>query len=1146
MSRESLKLYLPCMIFSVRVVLGPSENLTKLEKLVLRAVREGADTVDVLEKLFAIGSRPTLRLVLGLFDRGQLSVDLERGTIRLGPQVVDAIADNKLEKLSSTDTHSDSLQLMYDLVAGTVFRCRSRARRVRSGYTLSPLLSKDSFRKVDKARLLRVAGEIVRKRTTRAGRGLKVLELGLDLPQTPSDASSGEHRVIEIEVRVQQDEASDYVKITILYPDDLGSLTQRRLEEELTRLVNLPEPPLALKNLRDRPESVRLESSVDLKRRAEDLCMLVSRLEGADPGTFDEWQSSLASHAGALETALSEHRSCGLEHDVVTDQQKQVDRINDVIGRSRRQVVLACPFLHYDPTMQYREAIERAARRGVRIFLLWGVGPAARRLALDPGLTNWFDGLRERHPDRFYWSLREANVHAKFVVGDASELFVTSYNFMNKRPDEVFELGVWVGTSGTGDKKRRSEADLPVICAPALNALKIAWEKFSAAYDRQRMLVDAVKYGGREPAADGEEVWPTRSAVQGAGDETRRQTDRLWRKRWQDYAERTSVTVRGLGTTFEVVRDARHRELLYDALRTARHRVVGFSDRLSSAVVNRRFLDELNACLQRGARVVLLCQRPEASSLRQLRELERTSGDALQVLVAGGREADDEVGGKNHAKFLVADDTAVVTSFNFLSFAADDAGPDRHRLSTEVGLALRGGRAADQVLEAVRRRWPAIPLVDRIPGEDAEPREPVAAIPGAAPTTRDVGRLLGEIAAALRETAGSKGNQDEAQLRAERLREWFAGAPSWQAALSETEDFRVAAPPFMDQVIACFLDAWAKYIPRESAAEWIRNLIESLWWEKEKHDAMGVLVLLSLLGSNELSPAIPPPEIAELTAQHDLLGTTSARFSDVALEIEVTPNPAARQAVAALAIPQVVFLDDGPVEALELLTQKLQDGLAGWAQAAIGFREVHPAASREHFQALVDVEATRTRCDELHDALCSGLEKACALNLNFMVFKLTWPQLRSGEMGLDRLLKAAREEDVAHVAAFVDECRKQYGKGRRAAGKMLDAAVAEGAAKIAAQYRRIEGKFRGVCLDHLNDVLRLTQEWVQAARTVKEKSAVIDSEALRALVLSIVEQKPAVEEQHRAAEESRSFEGPLLGRMIRELEPVWQLEGKLK
>lgn len=1141
MSREPLKLYLPCTIFSVRVILGPSRNLTKLEQLVLRAVSGGADTLGGLERLFAIGSRPMLRLVLGMLDSGYLAIDLETGILRVGQEVVEAVAENRLDQLSSTDTRAESLTLMYDLVAGTVFRCRSRARNVRSGYTLSPRLPMSSFRKIDKARLLRVADEIVRKWKTRADRELKVLELGLDLQQAPSDASSGEHRVIETEVRVQRDEVSGYLKITVLYPDDLGSLARRRLEEELTRLVNLPEPPLALKNLRDRPELVRLEGSLDLKRGVDDLHALLSRLANADQGTFDEWQSSLADHAAELETALSEHRSCRLEHVVVSDQQEQVDLINTVIRRCGRQLVLACPFLRYDPMMQYRDAIEQAVDRGVRVFLLWGLGSATQGPEPDPGgLTNWFDGLKERYPDRFYWCLREANVHAKFVIGDASELFVTSYNYLNKHPDTVFELGMWIGTPGTSERNRRSQDDLQMTCFPALNALRIAREKFPADDDRQRMLIDAVDYGGWEPgAADGSGGWPTRSSAERTDNATRLQMDRLWRKKWQDYAERLSATLLGLGTTFEIVRDARHRELLYDALRTAHHRVVVLSDRLSSAVVNRRFMDELKACLQRDVRVVLLCHQPEASPLRELRELEGACGDSLQVLVAQGSGASGEISGKNHAKVLIADDAAVVTSFNFLSFAADDFGPDRHRLSTELGLALRGGRAADQVLEAIRHRWPAISLVDKGPVEGVEPQVPVAVAPADSPIARDVERLLEEIAATVQKAAYTPGNQVKA--RAKSLSEWFDGAPSGEVALLELADLHVAAPPFMDQAIACFLAVWIDRIPPESATAWIRKLIELLWWEKE--DAMGVLVLLSLLGGNGLSLAIPPPEIAELTAQYDLLGAASTRFVDVALEIEEARNSAMRQAAAALAIPQVIYLDDGPIEALELLTQSLQDGLAGWAQAAVRFREVHPATgqSREQLQAIVDFEAMRTRCGELHKALCLHLEKACALNLDFMVFKLTWPHLRRGEMGLDRLLEAARKKDVDHVAAFVAKCRERYGKGPGVADRMLDTAVAEGATRIAQQYRHIQGKFRGKCLDHLNDVLQLTREWVQATRAVERNAAVSDPEALKALALSIMKHKSAVEELYRTVAESRSFEGPLLGRMIRELEPIWQL-----
>src|SRR5271157_1638350 len=90
----------------------------------------------------------------------------------------------------------------------------------------------------------------------------------------------------------------------------------------------------------------------------------------------------------------------------------------------------------------------------------------------------------------------------------------------------------------------------------------------------------------------------------------------FWRLRWQQYRTGMARAIAALRTTFRIVRDAEHRQLLYEALRSARFRLLIVSDQLSDRVVTRPFLKALNECLSRHVSVILIARRPRASRAR--------------------------------------------------------------------------------------------------------------------------------------------------------------------------------------------------------------------------------------------------------------------------------------------------------------------------------------------------------------------------------------------------------------------------------------------------------------------------------------------------------------------------------------------------
>lgn len=1149
----SFKIYLPCLVISVQAVLGPKTGTSRLQQLVLRAIAHGANSIGELNRIFCLGQRPMLRLILAMVQHGHLRVDYETGLLSLAGQAVEAVQKNSFDQLQCSETRPRTIELMYDLIAGTVSRKRKAPWKRKEGYTLESRLPETSYRKVEGSSLLRAASEVTQDWTTKGGRGLRILELNLDLKQalgetTDETASYGERRLLELEIRLERDPASGYIQIFIHYPNDLGGLVRRHLERELTHLVNLEEPPTALKQVRDHPGVPEKDGLPDLGDRIALFRTRVRRLETADPGTYDVWQGTLAEIAERLASEIAEHNRHLLEPRIVSDRQTQIDLIMAMIGRSKRQLVISCPFLGYDMLQPYRVALKKALDEGVQCFLLSGL--LHRSEHLDQGTMNWFSDLREMYPDRFFYCKKPANAHAKFVISDASELFVTSYNFLNSSPvARTFELGCWVGVRETFDRKaRRSAGALQAVISPALHALAISHEIFPDVMDRQNMVHDAMDFGADDISGT-VSPWPRRPTLEGADTETTRQVDRIWMADWFDYCERLLVEFDQLGTTFEVLRGAKHRQVLFHALRTAERRVFILSDRLTKNVINRKFVDEISACLKRSVAVSLICQRPESKPLNTLRALNGTvEGARLDIFIADGSPQGD-LPGSNHAKLLIFDDTAVISSLNFLSFAADDSGPERLRVSTEIGVMMRGHRVIETLFAMLRERWPGLSIPTELPAT-RQAAKPIVQSVGAAPSinSQDATELIQTIARAVQEGDARAGTEAQPRvledLYGEHLHQWFSAATSAGKAQRLLQGLHIANPPFMDQAFAAFLSQWGDHLEETVVESWTAQLAERLWRQGR---AMETLLLSYSLpsGSPEprsLSKATPPLRIAELLARCELGLDVEAAFDNTVLHFLETGDRTAFQAIAAIAIPRLLFDDRPPNESVELVRDHLEDGLATWAAAALEFRTYHPQRlNPDSIRALTEFEQLQNTRDELRRDLSDQLDKTCNLKLDFKLFKLVWPNLRRGELGLDHLHEAVAQDDLKTIKAFVESSTTRYGSGRRAASRMLDIAVEESAQAIAAQYRKFTGKFRQLCIEHLSRVLTLTRDWVR----LTEATEVEITPSFRRLVLDLGSRLRAshedVNEALRAAHRRGTYDEPLIERMIKELDTISKL-----
>jgi hypothetical protein len=127
-----------------------------------------------------------------------------------------------------------------------------------------------------------------------------------------------------------------------------------------------------------------------------------------------------------------------------------------------------------------------------------------------------------------------------------------------------------------------------------------------------------------------------------------------------------------------------HPDVLNEALSTAQDRLLIISPWIRAAVVNRPFLAELTACLDRGVKVAI------GYGIDDRREPFPQDGDA-EVALAKLAQRYDQFRltrlGDTHAKILVLDRRfVVVTSFNWLSFRGDPNRPFRDERGTLVAV----------------------------------------------------------------------------------------------------------------------------------------------------------------------------------------------------------------------------------------------------------------------------------------------------------------------------------------------------------------------------------------------------------------------------------------------------------------------------
>lgn len=343
---------------------------------------------------------------------------------------------------------------------------------------------------------------------------------------------------------------------------------------------------------------------------------------------------------------------------------------------ARQQVVFACPWIRQlGRAEDLQDAFRDALQRGVNVVVVWGIDES-RLEASEPATA--FLATTEQDargwPGALILASRGAHSHAKVIAQDLDWVLVSSSNFLNSDPSKRDrEVGV-----------RLSLAADESVSLPAQTVL--SWvRRLIPDYLVQERCVEAPLLLGRlerrVPFAFGTSIMSPQTELGDVG-------LGAWRAAWQtrrtELAEAVLLGREGVMPVF----DAQHRDLFVRAAATAKRRFGVASHRVTTHGLSEQVVSYLLGALENNVEVrishdsaSILDAEPEAVA-----RLERVAGAGAAIAAL-----------PSHAKVLVCDDWAIVSSYNFLS--ADPGMRSAH----ELGLQVFDSAAVDALWELVSR-----------------------------------------------------------------------------------------------------------------------------------------------------------------------------------------------------------------------------------------------------------------------------------------------------------------------------------------------------------------------------------------------------------------------------------------------------------
>lgn len=709
---------IPCRAFTVSFHLGSGEGLSPVEQFALRAIAAGAQDVTRMREALNLHPRVAVDLCVDLLRAGHIRLDRETGTLSLADNVHQAMGDpaspaqDWAQRLSTArPPESREVTLYQELISGAIFSqpfggMGGPFKLVAPENERVPEVSD-----IPKARLMSVVAGALRSRYSRGEAqdklsnaeelmassilGQRVTDVTVrgESPEEGAHENTRQVRLV-IQLRALRGTDPDCPDFQVVGPAALPLSVRRSIASGLRHLWDRGVARSDMQFFQRLPfetDAADVSQPLSLLEPAhqfEAMARLAARLEEAEHLVPEE-ASKLHEDLTDSEREASEQVHQALTYATSTKLLVSIAEQDKLILRAlneeaETQVVLVCPWTRRLEREELQLAIVNAVSRGVRVHLLWGL-EHNRQEPLPQGIQQLLTltAPSENRTGGLFVSERPAAVHAKLVICDMRWALVTSWNFLNSEPTRrQHEIGVLVNAP---------EVRLPTVPetdgrppAPQLVAALLAWVRgLIPDFRLQRVLSDDPTLFGCRPTVApvniGREISPPRDTEA---------SRRIWHAEWDRRVQSLRKELEQVRDVATPVSDAEHRMLLVKALESAKERLLISSEVLGVGVLGQVPMRSLREAVRRGVKVTLIFrdERDPTGELGPRRAELESLGVRLLV-----RDI--------HAKVLVCDDWAVVSSFNFLSFEGyyGSSGRARH----ELGVRLLERQMADRLSEAV-------------------------------------------------------------------------------------------------------------------------------------------------------------------------------------------------------------------------------------------------------------------------------------------------------------------------------------------------------------------------------------------------------------------------------------------------------------
>ena len=1116
--------YIPCQVFEVPVTAGPSKKLSRLERLALEAIYAGVSKPELtyfrdLVKLFQLGHRPTLDLVVDLWRRGYVAVDIEQ-RLWITEPVKQRIG--RLEDLVSGQVKQVRLSVMQELVSGHVLSYQRGPTVFEPIRVVPPAIEFGSLRRASLHEVMQVLERQLEQRFSREDEPWKVLDMNLGFTEHPDMAPRVRHTLLEARVECIKDEAAERTLFRLQYPQSLSARARADIEAILADMAESRADHPFYRKITAEAEQGLPPAFVDPGELSERLLREVQHLGQVNAGNIAHFHDELLEHAGEVKRWYQEQRSQRVEVKILETIEDHEAAFDQVIEAAEKQLVLVAAHPRYSAFDRLRPAIEGALNDGVSVFLIWG---GSRDDKLDTALGNLLGTLKASHRLHVLYAERPARIKASFLIADDRHLLVTSWHFL--------EHG--------GKEDRKAFRDLgfhvmPASVARQASPIKEALE-WVAQHHPERRLAQRMKVSvGRSDESDGDELANTAlelTAFDFKEDASYRASHLgLWQQQWKAMAARLEQIVTRPGLTARWIADGRHREVLWSVLRRPGRWLLILSWKLDRNIAKPIMVEALRNWLKGGARI-LIGFREEVTSCVELRELEAQFPVTFRLRQLTG----------DMPQLLMTEELCLLSSYGFLSFTGFYDQHRAHEISHDLGVILRGGDAVRRILDSVTRWLPEAALL----AQELAPSElAVASVPGATvplPPEAVLAGLQELVSELARRPDDGDDEQEWEERRTELLHRWFREADA-AAAWAALDVLAAVDFPDIERAVASCLALQPAEGDGLKRDRWLGWLVDHLWYHGEvwqrPDNALRAAVLSESLDSMAVPYRRPPQWMALLTAAR----CQPAILSDQLMNGVLRPSLSESEVLALTAVGISAILEQVEVvqlacDSLDLLDDRLPEALR---RCVSGVREFWGRTGRSLPSATLEQWANDSRrlarAADLRRDFLQQVERERQRRFNFSLARAAWSVLFGEQGPLASLIAAVRAEDPRLV-------RKRLEEVGRDLGSLLDEATSNGIEKAGflldrrEQDRRIVNQYRTSYLRQLGDFFAVAEHWADLRQPVTE---MVDTVYRPSVARLSREMKALLPDLEAFAVAREGPDGPLLRGLSRDLRSVAEIE----